>query len=79
MYSAQLLASRKWCAGTAGVVGHRIGFAVMRRKNVVKRYKVGYYTLVSVNPARWVERMLGNGTSWDQALAEAVDNQLQFG
>lgn len=69
--SAQLLASRKWSAGAAGVVGHRIGFAVLRRKNVVKRHEVGYRTLVSVTPARWVERFLGNGTSWDQAFAEA--------
>jgi hypothetical protein len=69
--SAKLLASRRWSAGTAGVVGHRIGFAVLRRKNVVKRYEVGYRTLVSVTPERWVERFLGNGTSWDQAFVEA--------
>ena len=68
--SAKLLASRRWSAGTAGVVGQRIGFAVLRRKNVVKRYEVGYRTLVSMNPARWVEHFLGNGTSWDQAFAE---------
>ena len=71
--SATLLACRKWCAGIAGVVGHRVGYAVLRRKNVVKRYEVGYRTLVSVSPERWVERFLGNGTSWDQAFAEAQD------
>jgi len=49
--SAKLLACRKWSAGTAGVVGHRVGFAVLRRKSVVKRYEVGYRTLVSVTPA----------------------------
>lgn len=69
--SAKLLACRNWSAGTAGAVGHRVGFALLRRKNVVKRYEVGYTTLVSVNPERWVERLLGNGTSWDQAFAEA--------
>ena len=69
--SAKLLACKKWSVGTAGVVGHRVGFAVLHRKNVVKRYEVGYRTLVSVNPERWVERFLGNGTSWDQAFANA--------
>jgi hypothetical protein len=70
--SAKLLACRKWSAGTPGVVGYRIGFAVLRRKDIVKRYEVGYRTLVSVNPERWVERFLGNGASWGQAFAEAV-------
>ncbi len=69
--SAKLLACRKWSSGTAGAVGHRVGFAVLRHKNVVKRYGVGYRTLLSVNPERWVERFLGNGTSWDQAFTEA--------
>lgn len=69
--SAKLLACKKWSAGTAGVVGHRVGFAVLRRKNVVKRYEVGYRTLVSLTPEHWVERFLGNGTSWEQAFAEA--------
>lgn len=70
--SAKLLASCKWSAGTAGTVGYRIGLAVLRRKDIVKRYEVGYRTLVSVNPERWVERFLGNGASWGQAFAEAV-------
>jgi len=69
--SAKLLACKKWSAGTARAVGHRVGFAVLRRKNVVKRYEVGYRTLVSVTPERWVERFLGKGTSWEQAFAEA--------
>lgn len=68
--SASLLA-RRWSTGSPGIIGHRHGFVVQRRKNIVKRYEVGYRTLVSVNPKRWVERLLGNGTSWDQAFEEA--------
>ena len=72
--SAKLQAARKWSAGTAGSVGYRIGYAVLRHKNVVKRYEVGYRTLVRVSPEYWVDRMLGNGTSWDKAFAEADED-----
>lgn len=72
---AMLKASRKWTSGTAGVVGHRRGYAALRHKNAVKRYEVGYRTLVSVSPERWVKRMLGNGTSWEQAFNDALDGK----
>lgn len=57
--SAHLEACRRWSAGTAGTAGHRIGFAVLRHKNVVRRLR-GRVSHAGERETR----VLGRASSW---------------
>ena len=55
--------------------GDRVGFTVIRRKNIVERFEVGYYTRGGRTPSGitlshdWT--LMGKGTSWEEAFARA--------
>jgi hypothetical protein len=62
--------------GTSGhEPGDRVGFTVIRRKNVVDRFEVGYYTRGGRTPGGtslshdWT--VMGKGASWEEAFARA--------
>ncbi len=71
---ARSLAHKLW--GTDGIEpGDRVGFVVIRRKNVVDRFEVGYYTRAGQAPSgatmstNWT--VMGKGRSWEEAFERA--------
>lgn len=63
--------------GTSGAEpGDRFGFTVIRRKNVVDRFEVGYATRGKRAPSGMIMShdwtVMGKGPSWEEAFARAL-------
>jgi hypothetical protein len=68
--------------GTRGIEpGDRVGFVVIRRKNVVDRFEIGYYTRGGRTPSGvtlshdWI--VMGKGASWEEAFARALSAERE--
>jgi hypothetical protein len=67
--------------GTNGIEpGDRVGFTVIRRKNIVDRFEVGYYTRGGrattgmVLSHDW--KVMGAGRTWEEAFERAARSTL---
>ena len=76
---AHARALERW--GTTGIApGDRVGFVIVRRKSVVDRFEVGYYTRGGREPGGtllshdW--KVMGKGTSWEEAFARAAPQEI---
>lgn len=77
-HQARIKANQLW--GTPGTApGDRVGFVVVRRKNVVNRFEVGHYaragraesgTLISTDYT-----VMGRGRTWEEAFARAATKE----
>lgn len=77
---ARARAHQLW--GTLGIEpGDRVGFVVVRRKNVTDRYQVGYYKRGKRAPSGmllshdWI--VMGQGPSWEEAFMRAGDKHTR--
>lgn len=72
-YSAHTLADSRWyrrASTSCSTIGDRRGFTCIRRK-AVDRFEVGYSELLSLQPVRWNDVVLGRGKSWEEAFGRA--------
>lgn len=77
MTTAQALAKANQLWGTPGTdPGSRVGFVVVRRKNVVDRFEVGHYARVGRVASGAVistdYTLMGRGRSWEEAFDRAA-------